>query len=300
MPSQYLTVAELVNAPLGLSLRSVPPLGATGPTGVTGQQTYAELMNVVLRASALMDTYCRQVLGATVDSEEKWTGSGLAGVDANGYLWAHTDYWPVLSVSALQYGYAAVGGTSWTAAALTDLIVFRERIVYPGAFAQRGVPPLRVQYTYVNGWPNTVLTAAASAGGTAIAVAEATGIIAGAKLTIYDGGGTEQVTVASGWLPATGPALVPLSAPLQFAHTPIFRPAAPPSQPYDISVSALPADIKAAALLICKALIETRGANALVMGRVGSVRGSAMPNPAAMENVPPEAQATLNHYRRVL
>ena len=300
MPSQYLTVAELLNAPLGLALRSVPAVGATGPAGVTGQQTYEELTNVILRASALADSHCQQVLGATVDSEEKWTGSGLAGIDHNGYLWVHTDYWPLLAVESFQYAYPATNGTSWTAVAVTDLILFRERIVYPGVFPQRGMPPLRLQYTYLNGWPNTLLTAPVAAGATLLPVADATGMVPGSRLIIYDEGNTEQVNVAGNWSAVTGPASVALAVGTMFAHTPIFRPATPPAQPYDVAVSALPADVKQAVLVICKALLEVRGANALVMGRTGGVSGSAAPVPPAVTKIPPEAQQVLDHYRRLL
>ena len=300
MPSQYLTVAELLSAPLGLSLRTVPPSGATGPSGVTGQQSYEELTNVIRRASALADNYCQQALGASVDSEERWTESGLAGIDPNGYVWVHTDYWPVLAVSSFQYGYASAGGTVWTMVPPVELTLFRERIVYPSRFPQRGLPPLRVQYTYQNGWPNTLLTASVVAGESALPLADATGLVAGSRVTIYDEGNTEAVSVAAGWAPISGPASVALAAGTVFAHTPIFRPAAPPAQPYDIAVSALPADVKQAVLLICKALLETRGANALVMGRIGGVSGSALPVQPAVTKIPPEAQQVLDHYRRLL
>ncbi|HEV7213828.1 MAG TPA: hypothetical protein VGP33_01790 [Chloroflexota bacterium] len=300
MPSQYLTVAELLTAPLGLSLRAAPASGATGPSGVTGQQTYEELTNVIRRASALADTYCQQVLAATSDSEEKWTGSGLAGVDANGYVWVHTDYWPVLAVSSFQYGYPSAGGTTWTAVPPAELILFRERIVYPSRFPQRGQPPLRLQYTYQNGWPNTLLAAPVAAGADALPVADATGLAAGSKVTIFDEGNTEEVGVASAWAAVSGPASVALAAGCLFPHTPIFRPATPPAQPYDIAVSALPADAKQAVLLICKALLETRGANALVMGRTGGVSGSRQLALPAVEKLPLEAQSVLDHYRRLL
>jgi hypothetical protein len=300
MASQYLTVAELLNAPLGLALRSVPAAGATGPGGVTGQQTYEELTNVILRASALADSYCQQVLGATVDSEEKWTESGLAGIDQRGYLWVHTDYWPVLAVSAFQYASPSAGAAGWTAVAPSDLIVFRERIVYPGAFSQRGTPPLRVQYTYLNGWPATLMAGPTAAGGTVLSVADATGRVAGTRLSIADQGNTEQATVADGWQPLSGPATVTLTTALQFAHTPVFRPATAPAQPCDIAVTALPADVKQAVLLICKELVEVRGANALVMGRTGGISGNAPVAGAAMEQVPLAAQHVLDHYRRLL
>jgi hypothetical protein len=300
MPSQYLTVAELLNAPLGLSLRTVPPSGATGPSGVTGQQSYEELTNVIRRASALADSYCQQVLAATLDSEEKWTEGGLAGIDQRGYLWVHTDYWPVLAVSSFQYGHPSAGGTAWTAVPPVELVLFRERIVYPSAFLQRGLPPLRVQYTYQNGWPNTLLTGPVGAGANALPVADATGLVAGTRVTIYDEGNTEEVSVASGWAPISGPASVALAAGTLFAHTPILRPAAPPAQPYDVAVSALPADVKQAVLLICKALLETRGANALVMGRTGGVGGGTPLAIATGEKLPQAAQSALDHYRRLL
>lgn len=300
MPSQYLTVAELLNAPLGLSLRTAPPGGATGPGGVTGQQSYEELTNVIRRASALADNYCQQVLGATVNNEERWTESGLAGIDSHGYLWVHTDFWPVLSVSAFQYGYPSVGGTVWTAVPPVELILFRERIVYPSRSPQRGLPPLRLQYTYQNGWPNTLLTGPVGAGANSLPLADATGLVAGSRLTIYDEGATEEVSVASGWVPVSGPAGVALAAGAAFAHTPVGRPATPPAQPYDIAVSALPADVKQAVLLICKALLETRGANALVMGRTGGVSGATPLTTLATEKLPVEAQSVLDHYRRLL
>lgn len=303
MPSQYLTVAELLAAPLGLSLKStVPAPFSTGPAGVTGAQTYEELTNVVIRASTMADSYCQQVLGTTTDTEEKRTDGFLAGIDQHGYLWVHTDYWPVISVSSFQYGYPQLGGTTWTVAALADLILERTRIVYPTALPRRGTPPLRVQYTYLNGWPTTTLTGAVTAGATSLPVADATGLVAGGKLTVSDLGNTEVVTVAAGWTAATGAQSVTLAAGTAFAHTPIARPATAPAQPYDVGVSALPADIKEAVLLIVKELIDVRGSTALVMGRAGGVQGQQAQGGKGPtdELIGYEAQCLLDRYRRIL
>jgi len=300
VPSQYLTVAELLVAPLGLALRSVPAPGSSGPAGVSGAQTYEELTNLIVRASTMADSYCQQILGATQDAEEKRTDGGLAGVDQHGYLWVHTDYWPVLSVSSFAYAYPATGGTPWTSAPLGDLVVERTRIVYPAGLPRRGVPPLRVRYTYLNGWPNTTLAASVDAGATVLPVVDATGIVGGQQLTVSDQGNSEVVTVAAAWAPITGPASVALAAGTAFAHTPVFRPAPPPAQPYDIAVTALPADIKEAVLLIVKGLIETRGTNALVMSRAGGVLGNTPAPRDSAEQAPLESRTILDHYRRLL
>lgn len=296
MTSLYSTPAVLQYAPLGVDWQSVVSQAATAPSRPTTGQVYSELTNIILRASAMMDTYCQQVLAATTDSEERRADDSRSGVDSNGYLWVHPDYWPVRGVTAFQYGYPALGGTTWTAATLSDLILYNTRIVYPGLLPRRGVPPLRVQYTYTNGWPTTLLTASTIVGATALPVADATGMVAGQRLTVYDGGNTETVTVASSWTATTGAASVTLAAGMAFAHTIAARTA---PQPYDVLVSALPPDVQEACLLICKELAESRGASGLVMGRSGGVAGVS-PHETALEKVPEEAQYILDTYRRVL
>lgn len=297
--SSYLTPADVLSAPLGIALSSLP--GANpGTSPVLTQQVYEQLVGVIARASGMVDNYVEQVLGATLDSEEKWTNRGLAWVDVDGYLNVHADYWPVLSVQSFRYGYPTLGGTAWTDVALADLLLARERITYPGAFPRRGTPPLRVQYTYLNGWPNTLLTGPVSAGATSLPVADATGMVAGGKLTIYDQGNTEAVTVASDWSPTQGAATVPVQTAIQFAHTPTLRPVTGQVQPYDIAVSALPEDVRQATLLVVKRIVEVRGASALTMGRAGRV---GAPNPAdtgTAEKMPKDACSLLDRYRRIL
>ena len=302
--SQYITVAQLYNAPLGIDLKSVvPPQAAKPGSQVSGMQLYEELQQIVLRASAMIDNYCQQVLRATTDSEEKWTGAASrAGVDQNGYLWVRPNYWPVRSVSAFQYGCPAIGGTSWTVPTLSDLLIINNRIVYPSWLPARNTPPWRVQYTYINGYVTALLTASMTASATAMPVNDATGMTAGQTLTIYDAGNTEDVTVAASWTPTTGAASVTLAAATTFAHTIQARPTTGTQQPYDIMVSALPAEVQQACLLICKELVEARGASALVMGRTGGVSGGQPQHGASAETekFPLEAQYALDPYRRVL
>ena len=302
-PSQYVTVSELLAAPLGLSLRDVTPGTAlrAGQQGATVAMTYDEVTALAQRASAVADVYCEQVLGATVDSEEHWTGQGLAAIDGHGNLWVQTERWPVQQVLSFQYGLPQTGGTVWTSAAVTDVLVAGvARLVYPAGLPQRGWgQQLRVQYSYVNGWPVTTLTAAALAGATSLPLADATGIGAGQRLTIFDLGQSETVAVASSWAPVQGMASVPLASGTLFAHTPVFRPVSAGQQPYDIAVSALPPEVKEAVLLIAKALLDVRGAGALVMGRAGGVSGTKAPA-GGIQLVPEQAQEILRRYRRVV
>lgn len=122
-------------------------------------------------------------------------------------------------------------------------------------------------WSYVNGWPNVSLAATAQPtdnppqlicnppvpGGTTLP-----GVYAGAVLTIHDGPRTENVVVASTPVGLT----IPLTAGVANPHTP------PPvtTSPYDfIRVSALPASIEEAAMLLTSVLLKVRGSRAMVM-----------------------------------
>ena len=117
-----------------------------------------------------------------------------------------------------------------------------------------------IQYTYINGYPNTVLTANASAGTSTITVKNVTGMV-GQTLTIYDADLTEDVVILS----VLGN-VVTLTAPTLFAHV------------IGIPVSALPDSVKQAAVLLTAYLIKQRGAIAVAMGETtiqGISRGSS-------------------------
>jgi hypothetical protein len=82
---------------------------------------------------------------------------------------------------------------------------------------------LNVTWSYVAGYPTTVLAAAASAADQAVMVADPTGILPGDVLRIYDPGLTEALTVASSYVPAvpTVPPTatsIPLAVPVANAH----------------------------------------------------------------------------------
>lgn len=143
------------------------------------------------------------------------------------------------------------------------------------------------QWTYVAGYPNTLLTAAATAGATSIQVQDTTGITASTVLRIWEPGLEEAVTVANTY---TGGTTLPLVAGLRNAHT--------NSAP--TGVSGLPADIHLAVILYAAAFLqrpdsETEdsypSAHVVPNSRVGhNVDGSGFVS---------EAELLLEPYRRV-
>lgn len=302
--TQYLTYSELLEQPLGVEWRKIPPELPNTPSPVTAAENYRQVTSLIQRASGLADQYTNQILAATLDTEEQLTDGYTCGVDSQGFLWVHTANWPVISVQSLQYAYPTTGGTSWFAVApISDVIVggsLSDNLMYPGFFYRRGTGVMRVQYTYLNGYPNSTLTNTVATGVTALPLADATGIIAGSKLTIYDGANTEVVTVAASWVPILGPANVTLATGTVFSHTPVFLPVTAPATPYDISVSAIPPEIKQAVGLICKYLVEFRGATSLAASVSGGRASSSKKSMMGMSAIPDAAAEVLDKFARIV
>lgn len=262
----YLTVAEYKTAPTGVDVGSLVPGGQPGTED-------AVLADVISRASGWVDEIANQILAATVNTEAK-----RLRTRADGSLVVHPDSWPILEVRDLQYG--PTPASLIQLSDLSGLWVEEQQFVvtFPGAAMSTSVGPLQlggltpgqrllVRYTYVNGWPNTLLTTAAAAGATSLTVDDTTGIYAGTRLTVDSGSIEEQVTVAA----VAGQVLtVPATT---FAHN------------AKVSVHALAPQVKQACVLLTSALIKTRGTEALMMPmlpgeavtveRVGTVPGAA-------------------------
>jgi hypothetical protein len=80
-----------------------------------------------------------------------------------------------------------------------------------------------INWTYVPGYPSTVLSALASSGASSVTVADPAGILPGDVLRIYDLGSSEALTVASTYIPAiptipATPTAIPLAANTAFGH----------------------------------------------------------------------------------
>ena len=253
----YITIQEYKNAPTSVDVTTLV---------VGGDQAAqdSELLTNIIRASSWIDTHCFQVISATTDVEQK-----TIRVRPNGDLIVATDYFPIVALTDFKYG---VDNSSLNT--LPDCSVAwleDQKIEIPSqwltdssafnVYSRRGGAgeKIKVRYTYVNGYANTLIANTVSAGATSISVQDGTGITAGHKLPIADGSLTETVTVDSSYV--FGSTTVPITSPLLYAHA------------AGISISAIPAAIKQACILMTSEFLKIRGDSSLIMGVVNTPSG---------------------------
>jgi hypothetical protein len=281
----YLTLAEFKNAPTALDYGNLV-------VGGNQQAQDAELSNAILRASSWIDQFCNQILGATNDTEQQRTR-----LRPDGSIRFHPKYFPIVALKSFAWG--ANSGNLVTAPDCSIAWLEEQQVIFPYASASYqtssqgplgfGFPSssrseVFIKYDYVNGYANTTTAASLSAGATSISVANGTGIVAGEMLTIYDGASTERVTVDSSY--AFGSNTVPLTAGLLYAHN------------TGVSVSALPAAIKQAAILLTTAFLKIRGDASLTMA-VTNTATSQVSSGSVFGNDVNVAQELLKPFRRI-
>jgi hypothetical protein len=248
----YLTLQEFKNAPTALDY---------GNLVVGGNQAAqdAELSNAILRASSWIDQYCRQIIGATVDVEQQRTR-----IRADGTLRVHPKFFPIVALTDFAWGTDPNNLVSAPDVSLSWLE--EQQIVFPYSsmptnwssqgplsfgFPSSARAEVYVKYSYINGYANTFLETIASAGSSVLLVDDGAGIVPGEMLTIFDGASTERVTVASTY--EFGSTSVPVTSPLLYTHA------------VGVSVSALPAAVKEACILVTSAYLKIRGDASMVM-----------------------------------
>jgi len=268
--SMYLTVQEFKNAPTAIDCSNIIP-------GGTQAQNDAELTNVIRRASSWINQICKMpTLEATLNTEIKEVNMSTTGL-----MRVHPDMIPIITLlDSVQYKISPLN--NWIPLTMTDIEVFpRYFTVYNLAemmISPQGVQPFSIlpyrspytkwrmknipvilQYTYVNGYPNTTLSADASAGANYIGVKNVTGMV-NQTITIYDDDLTEEVMISS-----MTNGTVNLASPLQFSHT------------SGVAVSALPDSVKQAAIILTSYFIQERGALSITMSEqtLGGVRNSS-------------------------
>lgn len=271
------------------------------------------------RATSIVDTYCNQVLRATVDVEYL-TGPGAprVGVEADTCIGTLVmRRWPVIDVLAIQTSpnrsfprvWSTVPATAYepTFPLLNSLSDTAAATIPDGGasitVAPGYIPPLRcgrnstrICVSYTNGWPHTSLTAAASAGATSLTVDDVTGW-AGASGFVYDGASTEPASVASvsassplalpngAGTAQAGPGTVTLSSPLVYAH------------PAGAVFSALPANVLWATVLAAAAQALESGMDSIAMQ---TLSGATSSSGQGVEDLQATYEALLDPFRRIV
>jgi hypothetical protein len=278
----YLTIAEFKQAPTAID---VDDLVGGGTSAINDQ----ELANVIARASSWIDSHCGQVLASTQD-----TDALRASIDRRGFLKIHPRYWPITQVVSLSYGpvpslMASVDPSIlWLESESVIVPIMGISTAFSGAIQFTGnystTQEQFVSITYVNGFPNTELTASVSASATSLPVKDVTGFAPGMPFTIYDGSTTEYVTVGTSFTASTGSGNLPVTG-MKYPHN------------STISVSALPPAVKQACIYVTSAILKARGNASLVMTQLtpGTFQTS---NPSALADYN-AAVDILKPYRRI-
>ena len=221
-----------------------------------------ELNEMLLKASLMADNFLEFGTASGINGRvagtlaaHSVTENARCRIRRDGTISYHPKHHPVQAVTAFSYGY-----TPTTMQAVPDLsgqwIEDDRQVIMPLTFAaalsglQFGTPLVASEvyttWTILAGYVTTKLSATVNAGATSISVPDATGVVAGSQLRIWDPGHEEIVTVANSY--ATGLTL-PLVSPLGATHTVSAGPGG------QVGVSALPGDVHLAVILYGCALL---------------------------------------------
>lgn len=264
----YISVPEMLNAPTGINWATIPSREASDA------EKQAEYLQLTRRGSGWVDTDCRQSLNAALDTEDVRVGGRRCGWGANG-LNVITRFSPVLSIVGVQSSYDV---SRWSEVQGNHLVTGAQSYTL-----QYGTPGGSwVRTAYIHGFPNTTLAASASMGDLSVQVMDATGILPGTPLSIYEGVDNEDVIVDASY---TSGLVIPLTSALLNDHAAGIR------------ISSMPVQIREAAMLAVIHYVRVRGRSAITVQPTGGARSIVAVN--QLEEFE-EAHKLLNPYRRTI
>lgn len=230
----------------------------------TGIDQDQELYNLLLISTHQAETYCRQPLQAHLQ-----TDSCRLRPDRQGRLYLYPDHDPVRRLVSYQYS-SRLGAFSTFLNPPCQIEDGRQIIVeigggnstWSGAL-QISAPPsfvdLFVNFSYVAGFANTVLSTNAVAASGSIQVADPTGIEPGDHIRIWDPGTEEILTVSSSYVPNPVYPPVPTTIPLA-AGQPLSNHIAG-TGPAAVSVSGVPHDMYLAVVYLMQDTLQRPGSS---------------------------------------
>ena len=259
----YVTAVEVKSSAIAASL----DFGSLIPRG-GGVDNIRALNELIVSASIEADNFVfgpLGTMGASVNNE-----SGEFRPDPVGMFKIVPYYKPILEVRSFSI---SAPGTSGMPVTITpeNCKIYRNYFTVMSGWSATGItvtnlsqllssgsPPdqlLNCQYTYVNGFANTFLSAAVVEGAVTLPVQSSVGIYPGAAYPIWDGTNNETVQVASTY---DGVSLsVPLVSGLLYGHA------------EGTNVSQIPKTVKDAVIHLVCASVRQRGSGALVISEIG-------------------------------
>lgn len=218
----YVTTAEFKEYPTFLDLVNL----RSGDVQLADQT--AVLNKILLMASQWVDNYCEMGADGTLTAHTRVENKRMRPDRFGRFRW-HPDHIPLVSLQSLAYGATANSLTTFTSPSVfiedgrTAIVDLQSGASQWSGQLQFGAPSPKYElltiWNYTAGYPNTLLTANASASAVELSVADAVGVQPGQTLRIYDPGLDESVVVGSGWMPAAGPATLPLATGTLNAHS---------------------------------------------------------------------------------
>ena len=305
----YVSPAVLLNAPTGISWKTIPNFGSTP------QEQLVEATNLAQRASAAIDAYCETCLRATINTETVYGPDDQRfQILKNGNARLMMSRPPVVSV--ISGTCQAASDFSGASAQIVPASAFKvERPVVgiygttsPGPVGENGQAVLlspgyvswwlgrsgyEVSVTYMNGYPHTAIDESYAGGVSSIHVGDITGM-KGAFCTFYaaDDAVQESATVLSvtpdvgGAI--SGPGTLTLTAPLVNSHASgeVF--------------TTLPATIQQACIQMAAGMAMMRGSTATVVQKIpGSAQNEGATGAGGAAGYTKAAQALVSPYRRM-
>lgn len=307
----YITPEVLKSAPTGIDWDSIPDR-RSGP-----RDQSAEISNICLRATGLIEGVTNQTLRASVDTEF-FTGPDwrVTVQNSTGVGRVTVSRWPILQVISGQISAAFQFPRVWQTIAASQIDIEKPPIGLFGAAQAADVPDggqaillapglinwwqgrngWRLQFVYVNGWPHTSLTADVAQAATTIAVDDCTGWAPsvfdpanqqfGATGIFYDGFKQEVAQVISAST-SSGPGTLTLAAPLTWDHR------------AGVLFTTLSRAVMNATIDMASSIALERGATATVVQSVTG-GGSSSGGPIGPEQLRKFAAEAVKSYARVI
>lgn len=303
MATPYITPDMLVNAPTGVAWATIPVMNASP------EQKAAELLRICRRATAWADSYCNQVLRATINTEEL-EGPDMRMVVRPNDIRVQLALFPVARIMGVDVASAGTFPRQWNslddgqwdleytspggpvgsntpgAAGVgpASIVMPRQTVSW-----MRGRNNARVRVQYVNGWPHAGLSEVCHEGDVQIRVDDVTGW-AGATGTIFDGANTEVIhcdaVIVEDDQPESGPGYLTLRTPIQYLHNP------------DVLVSSMPETMQWGCIQSGISQAMTRGSVATTVQNLPGTRQQASQFDA--KKLTDVAKEYLAPYRRVI